>query len=156
NATGTGGGGSGDSNQGVLLYNGGGIDSTGHGAITVTGIKGAGANSYGINTYTNAADTQAIGSGTTTGNITLIANTISLPNFLVETAGNVTIKPYNAATTIGVAGSAGTLQVTDAILNSIIANTVTIGRNDGSGLMRVEGWNGTSSYYNLALVTVLA
>lgn len=76
--TGTGGGaGTGTNNYGVYLLSTGGITSTGSGAITVTGIRGGGntANNYGLTTLTG---TNTIGGASATGDVTIVADTLSL------------------------------------------------------------------------------
>ncbi len=150
--TGTGGGaGTGTNNYGVYLLSTSGITSTGSGAITVTGVRGGGAtaSNYGLTTLTG---TNTLGGGSATGDVTLSADTVSIANHAVTTTGGVSIKPYTASGTIGVAGATGTLAVTTGILGAITANTLTIGRSDGSGLMRMRGWDASARSYQLALV----
>lgn len=61
------------------------------------------------------------------------------PEFGVQTPGVVTFAPYSAATSIGVAGGLGTLQVTDTLLNTIDAGKFIIGRSDGTGNISIGG-----------------
>jgi filamentous hemagglutinin family protein len=146
--TGTGGASTGGTNDGIFMLTSGTVQSTGSGAITLTGIAGGGA-STGISTSTGS---NVIGGGSAAGNITLNADTLSIANLAIQTAGNVTIAPNAAATTIGVAGAAGTLQVTSGILDAISANTTILGLSGGSGLMRMQGADLSAESYNLALL----
>ena len=110
--TGTGGNGSGSANHGVSLHTNGTVTST-SGNITLTGTKGSNA-STGI---INEAGTNDIGSGTMTGNITLNSDTMSLAGTTVQTTGGVTLANRTAGTTIGLGTGAGTLSLTDAVLD---------------------------------------
>ena len=138
--TGTGGGGTVGVNRGILMSSTSVVGSTGAGAITLTGTGGSGPSSEDIVVVTGS---NVIGGGSDTGAITLIGDTMNLANFSAQTTGNVTLKPRTASTTIGVAGGAGTLGVTSAILNSITAGSITLGRSDGTGAMTANAytWN---------------
>lgn len=146
--TGTGGGSnssSSDFNYGVLLDNNASVSSTGSGAITITGTAGGNNNvadnNFGIR-FSNVTNT--IGGGGATGAINLLADTMSLSNNLgVSTTGVVTIRPITNSTSIGVAGAAGTLQVTSAILDSISAGSIVVGGNAVTGALTANAysWN---------------
>jgi len=132
--TGTGGGaGSGIDNWGVYLENSnGGITSTGSAPITVTGIRGGGdtSSNQGINLTTWIGATNTIGGASATGNITIIADTLSLDaSTTIQTTGNVIIKPYTAATTVGVGNGAGTLSLDDTTLGYIHWGTAAGGKS---------------------------
>jgi filamentous hemagglutinin family protein len=137
--TGTGGNGSGNNNHGLYLFNGGQITSAGSADINLTGIKGANT-SYGIKSDTGS---NIIGSNTMTGDMTLIADTTSLANLQMRTAGELTVKPYTNSTSIGLNGGAGNLQMDTSFIDTSVVNpsklvigqatagtgTVTIGNN---------------------------
>ena len=139
--TGAGGSGSGGSHRGIILDSGGAVTSTGATTITITGTGGTGGGANDDIYTTGGAN--VIGGASDTGAITLVANSLSLSNLSVQTTGNVTLKPRTASTTIGVAGGAGTLGVTSAILNSITAGSITVGRSDGTGALIANAytWN---------------
>ena len=121
------------------------VASTGAASLTLTGIGGTGA--VGIYNSTTAA---TIGGASHTGNITVTANNASWGSLVFQTTGNVAFRPYTASTTIGVAGGAGTLGITAALLGNTTAGSVSIGRSDGTGLMTVNArtWTAPVSLYN--------
>jgi hypothetical protein len=138
--TGTGNG-AGDYNAGIYLPGGGVLDSTGSGAIT---LAGQGVNNSPDIVANNDWDAalNTIGGGAA-GNITLTGNTMDLANFAVQTADDITLKPRTAATTIGLGGAVGTLNLTDAELGFFDAGgLLTIGRADGTGAMTLDAYNG--------------
>jgi len=59
----------------------------------------------------------------------------------IQTTGNVTIAPYNAGTTIGIASASGTLSLGSALLNTITAGSITIGRSDGTGALAANAYS---------------
>ncbi|MBI3377102.1 MAG: putative Ig domain-containing protein [Nitrospirae bacterium] len=140
--TGTGAG-LGAGNYGILIDNGAAVTSTGSANITLDG-RGAGA-AQGI--YT-AGLNNTIGGATSTGNITLIARTatgadsIFLSGLTIQGTGNLLLEPLNPATTIGLAGGAGTFNLSAAELGYIqngFAN-ITIGRANGTGAIKTGAW----------------
>jgi hypothetical protein len=109
-AQGTGGNSAGGFNYGIYMAKStivSRISSTGSGNITVTGIGGTGGGSnYGLATDSNS---ESIGGASASGDITLKMDAWSLGTGTnVQTTGNITVKPYTASTSIGVAGGAGT------------------------------------------------
>ncbi len=125
---------------GTVIQLGSSITSGGAGNITISGFS-SGVDGTGIET---AAGPNVIGGASATGNITLVADILGFFSTTpIQTAGNVTIKPYTADTSIGVAGGAGTLQVTSGILDAIAAGGITIGNTSDSGAMDVGtyAWN---------------
>ncbi len=128
---GTGGGsGTASANYGVYLSGAGVITGTSSGTISVTGIDGSGSggSNYGFATDSTAGNKIGTGSGTTTGNITLITNDMSVNTLAVNTTGNITIAPYTSGGTVGVGSGSGNLSVTNAILGDLSGySTLTIG-----------------------------
>jgi filamentous hemagglutinin family protein len=141
--TGTGNG-AGDYNAGIALLGGAVLDSIGSGAITLTG---QGANAAPDIFASNDLDPNlnAIGGGAA-GNITLTGNTMDLANLSVQTADDITVRTRTAATTIGLGGGAGTLNLSDTELGFFdAAGTLNIGRADGTGVMTIGAYNAWNS-----------
>jgi filamentous hemagglutinin family protein len=145
--TGTGGSGSGD-NSGILTSNNGQLYTTGTGSITLRGTAG----SSGSGISDAYIGTTTIGDATMTGTLTYIADTLSLNNTTIVSAGSVVFRPYTIGNTIGINGAPGALQITSVLLNKITASNVTIGRNDGTGLMRVNGVDLSARNYDMTLL----
>ncbi|MDQ3075968.1 MAG: hypothetical protein M3Q34_02475 [bacterium] len=131
---GTGGGaGSGINNYGVYVTGAGGtIKTTGSGSLAVSGIRGGG------DTATNYGTNIAVANGlqtTSTGNITVNTDTILLAQSNnINSAGTLTIAPYTAAGTVGVAGGAGTLGLTSTFLSYLTyATSLQIGNSSQTG-----------------------
>ena len=137
--TGTGQG-NGTSVEGFLLYNSASLSSAGNADITVKGqLSGPGTGSdirvlTGVNT---------IGGGATTGNISLLGDTLVLSELNVQTTQNITVAPNTTTTTIGLGGGAGTLNLTDAELGLFNAGgTLAIGLSGtGTGGVDVDSWD---------------
>lgn len=166
--TGTGQG-SGTNNNGVRLNTSAQITSTGAGTgtIAVTGT-GAGTAPGFITTGTGTL----IGAATHAGDIVISAGTasgadsISLTGGAIRGTGNLFLQPIDPASTFGLAGAAGTFNLSAAELAQIQDgfDRITIGRADGSGAM-VAGaytWNadlrlrGATSNITLAATTLPA
>ncbi|MBN8521453.1 MAG: filamentous hemagglutinin N-terminal domain-containing protein [Alphaproteobacteria bacterium] len=79
--------------------------------------------------------------------LTLTANDVDINANLIEATGgaNLFIQPKTASTTIGIAGEAGTLNLTAVELDRIQAgwNNIFVGSTSGTGIMRVGArtWN---------------
>jgi filamentous hemagglutinin family protein len=154
--TGTGGSGASGSNIGVIM-----IDETSGspgqilattGTTTVTGIAGSGG-AGNVGFLTDNTSNIVIGNGSTAGDLTINADSITLgTGTTFNTTGTAYVKPYTASTTIGIAGSAGTLGLTSTYLGYFNAGTLSIGRSDGSGLMRVAGVDLSARNYSLSLL----
>jgi len=86
------------------------IESTGSGDINVTGIGGRGIflGGWGVATV--------MGGNSATGNITLTANQIIIDdaNYKFKSSGALTLRPYTAGSSIGMAGGAGTMALSAA------------------------------------------
>ncbi len=121
------------------------LSSTGSGAITLNARGGAGADGY----FSSGAAPN-IGGVSHTGNTVINTNSATWAASIIRTTGNVTFSPLDAATTVGVAGGAGTLGVTAAVLGTTTAGSITIGRTDGAGLMTVNArtWSAPVSLLN--------
>jgi hypothetical protein len=109
------------------------------GNVTVTGTPGTGADSYGINLWQNGTI-----STTGSGQATLIADSIAIDTSGTPgtvNAGNNTAtirqKSNGVAIDLGGTDSAGTLGLTDAELDRVLAGTLRIG-NSASGAMTVS------------------
>ena len=128
------------------------------GSITIGAATDTGAVTVNAHTWTNAlslvsssgaitiAGAQAMGAN----NFTLQSDTTPTFSSTVTTTGNVTIAPTTASTTVGVAGGAGTLNISTAILADITAGSITIGNAAASGAMTVNAYTWTSA---LSLIT---
>ncbi len=139
-----GGTGAGTNNYGIVLTGTSGavIISNGSANITLDGRGKGGA--AGVNT-------NAINGSHTTGNVTLIADTDSGTDSIILTGpisgtGALLLEPLNAATTIGIAGGAGTFNLSSADLNTIQPGfaSLTIGRANGTG--PISFGNGGAGY----------
>ncbi len=97
-----------DDSDGIRLNNGANTHSDA-GLLALTGV-GSG-NGFGI--AATGASMSTIGDSASTGNISLIADKVSLSAVTlgIETSGQVLFRPLNSGTTIGVGGGAGTLQL---------------------------------------------
>ncbi|MEO6992903.1 MAG: MBG domain-containing protein, partial [Lacunisphaera sp.] len=125
------------------------IESTGSGAINITGIGGGGlyVGGWGQNFV--------IGGNSASGNITLTADlfTISDSQATIKTTGALTIKPYTAGTTIGIGGGSGTLQIPSSYFTANFINGfsgITIG-DGAAGNVTIAGANTTPD--SLSVVT---
>ncbi len=124
-----GGAGSGANNYGVYVSTvNSTIKTTGSGNLLITGINGGGntGSIQGLNiVIANGLQT------TGTGSITINTDKIIFAEANdINSAANLTIKPYTATSTIGVGAGAGTLSLTDAYLSCLnwgTSNTLTIG-----------------------------
>jgi filamentous hemagglutinin family protein len=92
------------------------------------------AGSKNIELLTGGTLTVSAGNGfSTTGNLTLTANGLALNGGAIS-AANVALRPYSAATTIGVEDNSKTLSLTNAELNTIATSGIlTIGRSSNTG-----------------------
>ena len=125
------------------------IESTGSGAINITGIGGAGLYVGGW------GQPFVIGGNSATGNITLTADkfTISDSMATVKTTGALMIKPYTAGTTIGIGGGSGTLQIPSSYFTTNFIDgfsRITIG-DGSSGDVTIAGTNATPD--SLSVIT---
>jgi mucin-19 len=140
--TGTGAGANSPGNTGLFVRDNSVVETTGDGNVTVVGsttasgsipgirgesggsfrAKGSGALSL-TGTASNSGedisfDTEAgsLGDAAGTGSLTLNANTVQLGDVQVRGLGALTIRPRTAATSIGLGGGSGTLNLTDTEL----------------------------------------
>ncbi len=152
---GTGGGaGVGTNNYGIYVNGANSaIRTTGTGDISISGVRGGGAaaSNYGLSlNVANAIQTSG------SGDITVRSDFWSLANaYNINSIGDLTIAPYTSAETIGIAGSAGTLNISTTYLGYINAGngfTLTIGRSDGQGLLRATGYNFSARDFHIALL----
>lgn len=102
---------------------------------------------------TDGGGTYKLGDSTSTGDITLNVNTFTNYNTLeVKTLGKGIIKPRTASTSIGVSGGAGTMNLSDAVLNNFSVGTLVIGDSvNGTGDINVDTWDLSSKGYNVEL-----
>jgi len=134
------------------------------GTITLTGVAGVdksllGAKVYGINVegYNTIGSVDVSGVPNDTGEISFITDTLKVADIgcdkcmaesglSVATTGNVTFKTYTDDASIGVAGAAGTLQVTKTILDHVDAGSITVGDlSDGSGALTANAYSWDSA-----------
>jgi nitrous oxidase accessory protein NosD len=131
---GTGGASSGIANYGVLVTGlGSKLASTG-GAVQVTGLEGGSASSLGIVVQTSGAITT-----TGSGDVTLIADSLNLDTaFEVAAGGAVTLLPSTNGTAIVLGPTAnpkaGPLSLSDAELDRVKTETLTIGNADSGAI----------------------
>lgn len=166
-------GGSSLSDSGIFIS--GTIESIGEGSISLSGY-GSGLKGNGI--YCNSGDVLAggnlyvygVGSGEGVGifvnssmshafkgnDLLLQTDTISFSEITrLMGEGDLTIKPFNASTSIGIAGGAGTLNLSEKVIKSIQAgfSSITIGRIDGSADITIGGNTTDACIFN-APVTI--
>ncbi|WP_261344243.1 Calx-beta domain-containing protein [Stieleria varia] len=122
------------------------ILSLGDGDIEITASAGE------IRSGGTDAEISVIGGDSAAGSITLIANEMALDGGnvggSVRTTGVVAIKPLGAATTIGLGGGVGTLNLNDSELSRIHGATIEIGDQiAGTGSIDVD-----TATFNAAIV----
>lgn len=126
--------GTGAKNAGVVVASGGSVLAN-SGKITLNGAgAGTGSNSDVVVAGT-VGQKAATAITSSTSPFDVIADTISLSGTL-QSSGALSFKPRSIGTTIGIAGGAGTLQLTAANFSNQIADGfsgITIGRSDGTG-----------------------
>ncbi|MDG2991924.1 filamentous hemagglutinin N-terminal domain-containing protein [Candidatus Synechococcus calcipolaris G9] len=130
------GGGTTTNNYGIFQESGAQVFTTGNGNITYTGTGANGADAIRVQTGTNL-----IGKGTT-GNITLMGDTMTLNNVSIQGTVNLLIQPLTPATTIGIGdGATGILNLNATELGNIQDgfSLITIGHGNGTGLIQVAG-----------------
>ncbi|MCA3247197.1 MAG: hypothetical protein ING29_12055, partial [Azospirillum sp.] len=138
---GTGGNGSGTGNHGVVLNNSN-VESTGSGGLLVTGTAGVGTGPLGLS-FAGASVT--VGGATHTGNTTLRADSISNTATTLTLSrqaggGTITFRTDTDATTMGVAGGTGALQVTAALLSTVSGfQTQSFGSATQTGAINLAG-----------------
>ena len=115
---------------GIDFLDGATVRITGGGDIHFTGTSAA------TDIYLAPAIAHTIGHAAMQGDITFTADDISFSNLTATTAGNIAFEPYTANTTIGVAGGAGTLDVSTTVLGFLNwGDTLRLGRGDGNGAL---------------------
>ena len=127
---------------GVSLQDGSGIESSGSAPITITGISDS--NGIGIAASANSyCNPNLVGGWHDNGNITFVADTMDVGQSLnIQTSANVTFVPYTSSTSIGIAGAAGTLQITSDLLNNTQAGSITIGNTTSdSGTLTANSYD---------------
>ena len=151
--TGQGGSGTGLSNHGVNIGNAGTQITSSGGNIIITGIEG-GSSGVGINHQSPATITTA----TSGGNITLIANSMSLAGTVSTQVpgGSTTLRPYtnNVAINLGTATNTtgGPLGLSDTELDQITTGTLVIGHAN-SGIIDVSAAITRPASTNVQLVS---
>ena len=140
------------------------LDSAVSNVTSLTGNTGSitftDSNNLTLGTTTTASGLSLTLAGTLTtsgtvdggaGSISLAANSIAL-GANIQGTGSLTLKPYSAGTTIGLAGGAGTLNLDSTELDYLQNgfSNITIGRSDGSGQLTINGYTFND---NLTLLT---
>ncbi len=140
--TGTGATGTTSTMAGIGVFSGGSIDATGTGSITLIGTAASGTD-VGIDVSAGT-----VGSGSTSGTITLRSDEDVNLDAAVTGTGNLVIEPITASTSIAVGSTAtGTLLVDDTSLGNITDgfSLITIGSTTGTGAVDVEAWTPSDS-----------
>ncbi len=129
-------------NWGILLEGDGIYEATGGANLIMEGIGGGGTDNAGIRVTGGYAN--RIGSSTMTGNITLRADSMNLADgssngLTVQSIGSLYIAPYSVATTIGLGGAAGTLNLDADELSRLSDgfHDILIGTYDATGRINV-------------------
>src|SRR5207253_217255 len=89
--------------------------------------------------------------GAAAGDVTLIGNTMDFANLTASSAEDITLKPRTAATTIGLNGAAGTLNLTSTELGYFTPAGVFIIGNSaaGTGAVNIDAWDLSGETYDL-------
>ena len=136
---GTGGTAAGGANEGIYQFTSADVTSAGPATITYTGQAGTVSGSdIRIDTGANVLG------GAAAGDITLIGNTMNFANLTASSAEDITLKPRTANTTVGLAGGAGTLNLTAAELAFFNpGGTFILGGSDSGDLtVNARNWGG--------------
>ncbi len=175
--TGTGGGSSVTAIDGVLINNGALVESKGAGNITIVGTApnvagghfgtrilsseilasgGANINVTGTGTTGNDIKLEGTGKLTTSGGGNTGSITVNTDSIVIDPTANITsakdliIKTRTAATTIGLGGGAGTLNLDDAELGRLSAARLIIGDNvNGTGDVTIDSWDLSGKNYSV-------
>ncbi len=134
-----------------IIFDNGTVSTNGTGNIRLIGTGAAGAagivsGGYGYNAAT-------LGGASDQGNITLNADSLSLADDTIQTTKTVTFAPLTASTTVGVNDAGSALDITQALLNSINAPTVTIGNKADTGILTAGTFTWENALTALNLVT---
>ena len=152
---------------GISEAGGGNINITNTGSITQAASSTVNAAAGNI-TENAGATTITLNSGSlllSTGTINLISDAMSFdtsgtPSQIggtasgVGTAATVILQPSTNSQTIGIAGGAGTLQLTAAMLNDVRATNVRIGSTTGSGNITIGTWTPASTFAASGVLTL--
>ncbi|MCK9381104.1 MAG: filamentous hemagglutinin N-terminal domain-containing protein, partial [Sulfuritalea sp.] len=133
------------------------IESTGSANIFITATAAAGGTGIiSKNTEPAPGVVNRIGKSTMTGDITLTTDTADIAtsgtDLTIAGQGNLFIQPQSTNTSIGLAGGAGTLNLTTAELGKIANGfvSITIGRADGTGAITFGDGAGPSAGYTFS------
>ncbi len=144
------GGNSGANNHGVLLFTGPDILVNGSGNTTITATAGAAGTDF-----VTSGGVISVGGGAAQGNLSLSMQNYSFANATFSTtgSGNITLKPRDVTSGIGVSGGGGAFQVTDALIALMTPGSkLVIGDSvSGSGAIDVDEWNMGALGYGVAL-----
>jgi hypothetical protein len=137
--TGTGGTASGTGNTGIRISESTGIVTSGGGSIILTGIEGTAADAYAIQIHNSSTVTTAINGG----NISLIGNSINIAAAVVANSSNsVAIRQYTNAVDMNLGPATdpigGPLNLTDAELDFVTANTLLLGEGTTTGTFTIS------------------
>ncbi len=125
-------------NYGVRIDNSGGVVNTGNGTITINATGGAN-NAPAFDTTTGANRVGFDGVHPYSGNILIMADSMSLAEAIIQTTGIVTLrqKTDGRLINLGAADSATALGLTDAELDQVNAGTLEVG-DTNSGLVTIS------------------
>jgi hypothetical protein len=138
----------GGGDYGVWMHDNAEVTAAGPGTITMTGTGGP------VSVTDIRVETGAnVFGGVAAGDVTLTANTINLANLTVTSAEDIILKPRTAATTIGISGGAGTLQITDTVIGFMNpGDTLMIGDSAaGVGAVDISAWDISGETFNVGV-----
>jgi len=160
--------------SGLLTINNNVISSNGTNGISITG-SGITQNASVINSGSGAltvnagTGTLALNSGAqmlTTGNATVTADSMAFDssaapaqiggtNTNTGLATRVVLQPGTLSRTIGIAGGAGNLSLSEVELNDIRSTNVRIGNASSSGNITINTWNPAANFANNGVLTLV-
>ncbi|PZQ46150.1 MAG: hypothetical protein DI551_05585, partial [Micavibrio aeruginosavorus] len=165
-----------DNLQGVTVFNGALVETTGTGSIDFTGTASNSTSRIGVSVEHNNAIVRATGGGNISftgnsnggidvevangsvstsgggdiGDITFETDSINLNNAAVSAADMLLIKPRTASTSIGLGGGSGDLNLTDTELGYLSADTLIIGdATNGTGDIDIDTWDLSGKAHNV-------
>lgn len=137
-----------DGGDGLYMGNSAFVSTTNGGDITITGTATGGDVAINMNGGGNE-----IGTFGTTGNITLVGDSMNLAGAIGATTNAVTLEPQTTSAAIDLGDTSGILNLSQADLNTVTAGTLQIGTSTDTGQITVAAMSVPSTVTNLDLVT---